>query len=280
MSEELGKRFTLSYCGSEPSLPDSDRARYRVYRIITEMYIKICLRKAKKNVERELGLEMERYRKTRIINDANTDDEIDLTWKEFIENCELRDFLCTITLLANDFSYLQRDKKANKFIPKIQKIFREERLKYFIDDMGGIHPLVDLAFSETKQTAVRGLAGARYANTRKYLEECEECLIKLPKDYKGGIVAIFNACENLFNLMYDVQYLKTKCAKDYISKDQEKLYKHKANLQRVHGRILESFLSWIKASHNFRHPEGTEEVIELTDDVGIMMISLGFSYLR
>ena len=58
------------------------------------------------------------------------------------------------------------------------------------------------------------------------------------------------------------------------------MYDHKNTTKSSSTKILTAFKSWINTVHKYRHELGTEEPEELPEELLILLVSQGISYLR
>jgi hypothetical protein len=170
--------------------------------------------------------------------------------------------------------------RSDDFISEVNRIFREENIAYEVDEEGGVHPVIDSAYAATKQAVILGMNDQRYALCRQRLNEVDEALIASPPNHLQAIRAIFGANENLFKLMYSTPRLDASSAKEKISPKLQAAYSNHPTMQRSSAQVLKSFCSWIDAAHHYRHEEGKEEPSQPDDELALVLISEGMSFLR
>lgn len=273
---EKGKRFSHLYVSNGLPLKDSKKARFRIYRLVnTEFPKKLGSSTdhsaiAQRKIEEELGIKF---------GTRSTTGQLVNSWEWYFNRISVSEFLDTITVLTQHLDgWFNKD--SEKFLAGTRRIFKEENLAYEIDDLGGLHPLVDSVFAANKQSAIVGLDGARYVATAGSIHQIDAFLLQNPADYKGAIRASFGANENLFKLMYGVPRLDARTVGDKIGKDQQTFYNDHPVLQSVSAKILEGFKDWINAAHFYRHEEGVEEPNQPAEEVALLLISQGLSYTR
>lgn len=274
----VGERFSLVYIDRGDPGKDSERARFRLSKLAKNECPKFDVygRSSHHNdaaqnlIEYELGIPFRTLSK---------DGRLIPRWDWFFNRIEITDFLSTITIIAN-YSNARRNHDAKMFISEVRRIFREENLAYEIDDLGGVHPMVDGAFHAVRQAAIVSLNGPRYEATAAMVEEVDRYLLEPHPDYITAIRSAFGACENLFKLMYEVPRLDAKTARDKISIDCQSLYSDHPVLLRANAKSLSGFLYWIDSAHFFRHEQGSETPCQPTEEYAILMISQGFAFVR
>src|SRR5258707_3195347 len=97
----------------------------------------------------------------------------------------------------------EKTKRAEAvFLAEPRRIFAEERVRYRIDDKGGVHFTVDAEFERSRIATLSQLGQARYAGIRELFEAAFTAMDSTPPDGKGAIRSVFFAAESLFRLMY------------------------------------------------------------------------------
>jgi hypothetical protein len=285
MSEaEQGKRFSHVYMVVEGFLKDSEKARFRLSRA-AEKYFPAATtmhttytrsrsfdyqKAAISAIESEIGVQF----RTR----ASTGHLI-ANWEWFFKKISVTEMLDSITILSQCLRS-NESKNEVRFIEQVKKIFREERLAFSIDSLGGVHPHIDSAFSASHASAIFALSGERYVATSASVDGIDKCLLQDPPDYIGAIRGIFSANENLFKLMYNVPRLDARSAGDKLLKDVQSIYSGHPTMQSVSTKSIDGFKQWIDAAHFYRHEQGVSEPNQPAEEVAILMVSQGLSYVR
>lgn len=277
---EKGRRFSYIYLDRGEPNKDSPKARFRIAKLAsaqcpaskyernrrTTDHAKL----AQERIENELGIKFAT---------KSAAGSLHRNWEWFFNRISLYEVLDTVTIVT---SYLRdsyrRDEGA--FIEGVQRIFREENLAYEIDDVGGVHPLVDSAFSAARLSSVAALSEERYSATAQCVEAIDLHLLQEPVDYIGAIRSAFGANENLFKLMYKVPRLDSRTAGEKLGKDLQALYSGHPTLQSAAAKSLESFKDWINAAHFYRHEQGVEAPNQPTEEAAILLVSQGLSFVR
>ncbi|QDI74676.1 MULTISPECIES: hypothetical protein [Leisingera] len=278
----LGQRFSHTYLTKGAPEKDSKKARFRLAKLCEKSCPPPSFgrygdafdynKNAQDAIEQELGI---------CFSSASQSGTLFPRWDWYFNRITVLEMLDTITVVGNSLhrQYIQSSRRE-LFISGARKILKEENLAYEIDGSGSIHPLIDSAFSSTMQSAIVALNEPRYAATAQTLEQVDSCLLQDPPNYIGAIRASFGACENLFKLMYKVLKLDARAAGDKIGKDQQAFYSGHPVLNAASAKTLEGFKDWVNAAHNYRHEQGVEEPNQPTEEVAILIISQGLSYVR
>ncbi|OAN98063.1 hypothetical protein [Sulfitobacter geojensis] len=273
---EEGRRFSHVYGIVDTPFDDSETARFRLAKLMEKSFPRgkyqrgggisfDYMERAIETLESELGV---RFSQGGISS-----------WQGFFRSVPKSKLLDALTLL-----FPEKERYAGgsgpAFIRDVRRILSEENLAYEMDDAGGIHPLIDGAFSATKQSAVSALSGERYKGTASLVEQVDVALLQEPTDYVGAIRAIFGANENLFKMMFSVPRLDAKTAGEKIGPIQQSHYTGHPTLTASSSKILESFKDWINGAHFYRHEQGVQSPSQPSEEFAILMISQGLSYVR
>lgn len=283
-SSNQGKRFSHIYIGQDAPLKDSKKARFRLAKHLEASCPKAGyqsgsryksperFRPAKNAIEHELGIPFASKSTSGSRHDR---------WDWYFNRVTVVEMLDTITVVGNTLhsEYEKYDRKG-AFLEKARRIFQEENLAYTIDDAGGVHPLVDATFSADYSSAVAGLSGERYAATLEAVSNIDTALLQDVPDFRGAIRAAFAANENLFKLMYSVPRLDSRTAGEKIGKSLQSIYDGHPTQQSASAKLLEAYKDWINAAHFYRHEEGVEEPSQPSEDLAILMVSQGLSFVR
>jgi hypothetical protein len=272
-----GQRFSLTYIARGKPTADSKKARIRIAKLAHELCPRPTFARqgmtfdfakaAKEHLENELGVYFDTW-----VNGVRYS-----SWEQFFEKIALEEFLDSITILAD---HLKGGARSQKFVDGVSRILAEENVAFRVDSKGGVHPLIDSAFSSTHHLAIGGLDGARYSATAALVVSIDGALLVSPPDYRAAIRHAFGACENLFKLMYGTPRLDSRTAGEKIGQDQQRLYSGRKALSGASAKTLESFKDWIDAAHFYRHEEGVEEPQQPSEEIAVMMISQGLGYVR
>ena len=145
--DTIGKRFSHVYLTDGEALPDSPRARVRIATLLDTLDLgpggnfSTNLVRA---IKHELGVK---------VRGGSAYYYID----SFVEDCELRDFLDLITLVHSVFGNEKYPGVYRRWLPQCRRIFCEERLRYVINDAGGVRFSVDAQFERNVPTVVQNL---------------------------------------------------------------------------------------------------------------------------
>lgn len=280
-----GQRFSLTYLPQSDPKNDSETMRYRLSKLLgkdkyqPQKRRKDYLRRASGYefvpdhsvfhalVEEEIGVQFSTYANGRMYS----------SWVLFLRKIPLHKVLDTITVAYRE---MVASGRQGDFISQANRIFQEENIAYEIDEEGGVHPVIDRAYAATKQTAILGMSEPRYALSLARIEEVDVALMASPPNYIQAIRSVFGANENLFKLVFEKPRLDRQSATDEIGRLIQKIYANHPTMQRSSAQVLQSFAKWIDAAHHYRHEEGAEEPSQPADELAIVLISEGMSFVR
>lgn len=278
-----GQRFSLTYLSRSDPVNDSDTMRYRLAKLLAKDKYQPLKRQEgyarnRSNyvpnpssihalVEEEIGVQF----------NTAVNGRMYASWEQFLRKIPAHKVLDTITVAYKGMVKVSRQ---DDFISQANRIFREENIAYEVDEEGGVHPVIDGAYAATKQLAILGMSETRYALSLSRVEEVDVALMASPPNYIQAIRSVFGANENLFKLMFDTHRLDARSASDKISRQLQSNYADHPTMQRSSAQILKSFIGWIDAAHHYRHEEGAEEPSQPADELAIVLISEGMSFVR
>lgn len=263
MSEQVSKRFSQVYISRGEPDSDSVRMRRRILRTFTGLKLNDYV--GGDDIERVLGVEVEAgswgYR-----------------WETFFTNCSLRDFLDTITIVAE----IARQKRLHSWrlwIEEVEIVFREENVCYRVDGNGSVHFTVDAEFERNQVSALAALNAPRYGAARSHYEAGKSALDQTPPQTREAIRQTFECNETLFKLMFpSVTSLgcteATKKLRPLI--DQQFAGTELA----ASGRMLEAFSDWINSAHPYRHGQSVEVPDNPSVQTAVLSVSLGAAFAR
>jgi hypothetical protein len=204
-----------------------------------------------------------------------------LHWDSFFTDCELRDLLDSITLIHDSILATEGIRSAIAWRGLIARIFREENVRYQIDDDGIVHFSVDEEFERARLASLSVLQEPRYQNVRALFERVYLELDKVPPDGKEAIRATFAALEGLFRIMFDrANRLGSDEIQTYLQPYLERKYAGQMPALNASQKMARSFKEWVTGAHFYRHEQGQEEVVQPPIELAIATVSSGAAYLR
>lgn len=278
---DTGNRYSHLYINRGDPTNDSLKARYRLGLLADAVFPqemqsqKLRGYNSKKRltdlIQREIGVQFRTYKNGHGFE----------SWLLFFNKINIVELLDTLTIIVSPkYTSMMSEEKRLRFRDGAIRILQEENLAFRIDEQGGVHPLIDSAFTQTINSAIAGLSGSRYQATLQKINEIDGFLLQNPPNYIAAIRSVFGACENLFKLMYGGARLDAKTAFSKLSAVQQRLYDGHPAILASSAKLLNSFKEWIDAAHFYRHEEGRTEPRQPESEIALLLISNGLSYVR
>lgn len=198
---------------------------------------------------------------------------------KLLESCELRDFLDCISII-NTILKSRISTASTNWIEFIERVFREERTTYSIDDNGVVHPYVDAEFTKNHQATLDLLSNPRYEQIRTIYENAYSSLRSDKQNTRTAIKDIFECLETLAKLLDDkIKVLGDSEVNNRIKPICENLIQDEDERNFV-KLMISSMADWVNAHHIYRHGQSKEKHTPPTLESAIFSLSMGSSYLR
>lgn len=271
-----GELFSRLYIERGTPLPDSNRFRVRLYQYYWDYLRKDHDEVIRKAIPRELGAEVPYI--------ANWGYSVG----DFFKQAVITDVLGAITLIHR--ALLKLNYKTGNNEPTYQstewqafvrRAFQEENLAYTLDEWCGVHPLVDAEFERNIAATLAGLGASRYAAARTAVEAMEAKFEQTPPDTKGAIRDAFEAVETLTKIITcSGKALDAGFVKSEIMPRVQTLYQSDQAAKLSGASAAQSLADWVNAAHPYRHGQNTEEPIAPPEELAILLVSQGASFIR
>lgn len=266
---QTGQRFSLNYISHPELLPDSTRMRRRLGLLFFSQCKGSDLRDS---LNKELGVGL-----------SATGCASEYYWPKAMVAVELRDVLDTVTIVHNYLNegfYFNPDDTA-KFLREVQRIFQEERVRYYVDEKGGVHLAVDSAFEQTRISSVQALSSNRYEGVRTSLDEAYAALDQLPPDGKTALRQVFFSNESLFRLIFPKAHQLGKGEmQKHLKPAVDQKYSGQSPALHAAQKQLSQYIEWVSGAHFYRHEPGSEEPSQPPLEMAIHYVTSGTAWLR
>ena len=262
--DPTSKRFSHVYLMGGEALPDSKRARVRIAHLLSVMAIDNA--QLGRTVARELGVDVPfsygGYQ-----------------FRQFLDSCELRDFLDFVSLVSSSAHPTQTVGK--QWISESRRIFAEEQLRYVINDAGGVRFSIDAQFESAVQTTIRSLGHATLKGAFTSYEHALDAMSKAPPDGKTAIRSLFEAVEIAFKTLCPgpARIGGSEIAKHLVPELSKEYAADKIAMQ-VAAKMASSLSDWVEAAHFYRHGQTGPEPVQPPLDLAVALVSEGMSFLR
>lgn len=263
-SPAIGVRFSQNYLKSEPTLNDSTRARRRLFVLFDVIH-----RRSEDYVTPLVG-----KTGTKVPSHAYGP-----SWATFFETAKLRDVLDAVTVFWTRFNSGSRS-DGERWLKGVREVFSEESLGYRVDDLGGVHLLVDQEFQRDRSSTLLGLGASRFAAAQAAFDACHGALDKSPPSTTDAVRGIFDALENVFKLIAGGKAARLGASEidQYLAPIIARRYDGPA--LNYANRLLASFKDWTNGAHQYRHAPGTEQPSPPPLDLTVLAVSTGTNFLR
>ena len=263
-----GQPYRRIYLPLGNPTPDSARMRKRFATLVGAFWDHEERRDLANYIDHELGIRVPRF-SDRYAN-----------FEKFLTDHEIVDVLSSITLFFR-FARSKATSRQETFFNEVRRIFSEENVRYRIDHMGGVHPLVDAMFQGQETAAVADLGRSRYGNALAAFNAYQAAMDRTPPDAKAAIRGVFEANEIVFRLVFPKA---TRLAKDlleqHLGPPLNSRYAGATEAQRSSQQVLKAMGQWIDTAHFYRHGQGSEEPTQPPLELAIQLVSAGTAYLR
>jgi hypothetical protein len=262
---EQGVRFSQNYIAKGKPTSDSARMRRRLFNVfMRDRYNNFA---SSLDIEAALGVKMPHL--------AGYGPH----WEKYFVDCELRDFLDTITVVASKLRQLRETTRLGQWVRLVKEIFNEENVHYRLDERGGVHFAIDAEFEHNQACAIAALQGSRYGAARAHFEAGQKALDASSPQTREAIRQTFEAAETVFKLMFsDV----TQLGVTEITKKLQPLVKDRFQGSERNSavQLAEGFSKWVVGAHQYRHGQGVEEPDNPSITTTVLSVSLGATYVR
>jgi hypothetical protein len=270
----VGGYFSRNYLRPNAPLPDSKRLRLRLATYLVEHFADKSS-EIGRFIERELGI--------RVLSRGPMYAYV--SWEQVLEKCAVSDLLDIVTACFKFISLHSRPYQISEpgayLIAFVDRAFREQNLAYRIDESGGIHPFIDIAFSSELAEVVRHLSDQSLKSARQSVDRAEAAL--LDKDFNGRLAvrSIFDATENIFKLICPrMNQLNKQNITNELRPIILRVMADNPHEQRAAGKLVDAFANWVEAGHNYRHDPGHTDPTAPSSVLTITYVSQGLGYVR
>lgn len=210
-------------------------------------------------------------------------------YMRFYQKLDLVDALDSVTIVfrcakreydaASHYERYSASRKLDEILQNVRRIFAEERVRYTVDNAGGVHLAVDQQFEVAKAATVQGMGDPRYAEALRRLEDGYRVLDHVPPDGRAAVRGIFDSAENLFKQTFRADRLVAHLIDDKL-KPAVAALGWNAEAQLAAEAMVDAFKDWVKACHKYRHQAGNPDPHQPPLDLAILMVTQGTGFVR
>ena len=266
----VGEFYSRLYVKPGAPLDDSDRFRHRI-----AAYFLRKLYKYDSAFSNAVGIEIEVETGGYYFTTPHRPSE----FETFFFKAPIVDVFTAITIIWRYLKTYPTD--AVTWREFVERTFKEENLSYRVDRKCGIHPAVDQEFDRNRVSSLAVLSEPRYATVLHAAEAAFKQLDALPMDGKGAARNIFEAAESMTKI---ISGSSSNLDEGFVNKELrrivDKVFVADDQLKSTAGRLLSGFGKWVDAVHPFRHGHDRNQPLVLPEDIAVLAVSQGASFLR
>ena len=262
-----GKRFSQVYLDKGVPVNDSIRMRNRLSAAFEEM-LHDYQSQIVKVIHKETGVKVP-FRYSSYMFD------------EFIEKCDIRDLLDSITLIFQYLMNSARFSSAEQWHQFVTRVFKEENVGYGLDKKGGVHFFIDEEHERNKLSLIAGLG--KQPAVKEAFEKAHSFLDQDPSDTSSAVRSAFEALEILYKHIVNAEGKDRLNATGVQSRLKPRLLQSLANnkiASQAADHLLDGLCDWIDAGHIYRHGQKVQEPLPPPLDLAVIFISQCASYIR
>jgi hypothetical protein len=208
-------------------------------------------------------------------------DNYSSTFNKFFTSGNIVDVLSAITLIWRLLNVFSRRHDADGWFHFVGRALREENLTYKLDPKCGIHPSVDQEFDRNRTSSLACLSEPRYKAVEHALRQSFEELEKLPMNGKTAARDVFEAAESMVKMMLGKgASLDAALVNRELKPICDRLFTTDAQVKSTAGRLVSGFANWVDALHPYRHGHDRDAPLVLPDDLAVLAVSQGASFIR
>ena len=263
-----GGLFRHNYVREPFLLPDSDRARRRIWAAFQELSVN-QITEFHRQLRRTVGPPLKTH--LYISGQCNA----------FWNDSETADFLSAITVWYRCTS--EYGNQRLQLLAFLRLVFKEEQLRYRIDDDCGVHFFVDEEFERSVQSTLAGLGQPKFRGAKEALEHGLNYLGAAQQSGKRLVREVFEAVETAFLVVVpDGQFnrLNAQAITEALKPILMQKYANEPEAENRVDRLLSNFEAWVHSAHPFRHGANIEDVHECPLDMAILLATQGMTFLR
>lgn len=200
-------------------------------------------------------------------------------FEEFLTKCTVVQALDLITISGKTL-HENRYRETNQYGKFIKEVFREENLQYKLDASFGVHPLIDIEFQHAKEATLKALNEPKYSTARHEFDRCYDFISATNPDYKLAIRSVFECAEIIVKDALKSQNLSKFVIEKILLEKLQLLYSNDETNKQASILIASQFSNWVEACHYYRHGQPTENPMQPSTEIAILLISSGASFIR
>ena len=196
----------------------------------------------------------------------------------FFRETEFRDVLDGVTCMVTAME--EQGANARMWVEFCKRAFDEEAMAYSVDDHGGCHYRVDVAFHETAASVVASLSVAPFVAAGAALDNAVKELTRAEPQGKHAIRDAFEGLETLFKVVTGTNHDLTvaNIGNDLMPIVSRK-YDAADRMLRGDGTTVRPSTGQIPC-HRYRWEHQVEEPVEPPLELAVLLVSNGLGFAR
>lgn len=161
----------------------------------------------------------------------------------------------------------------------VARVLHEENMAYTLDELCGVHFVVDEEFERNRVTALSCLSAPRYAGVRAAFEQAHGHLDNQPPDMKASVHCAFESLEILTRLMVGGKNLNRYAIENNL-KPLALAHAVDATEETVIGHLFDGLATAVDGLQYYRHGQGSEQPVAPSLTMSVYIISTIAAALR
>ncbi|MFO1037313.1 MAG: hypothetical protein U1E45_10745 [Geminicoccaceae bacterium] len=268
----LGRRFSHVYLERRTPTEDSNTARARIYYFIAHEF-RSCDGVISVEIGKELGVIVYQWHGV----------------KEFLQKCSPHEFLDALTIICRAIvrykkemsSFSEPQRVLAKLVGFCNRVFREENVGHFMDELGGVHYFVDVEFQRNRLSAIACLDRKSMASAKFAFEAAYAALDLSPHDTLTACRRMFEAAEIVVKTYFPAAtILAANEVSKYVMPEVVGRFDHDKQAGYAAKQQVEALKGWVNSLQGYRHGQNTDEPISPPLALCVALLSAGASHIR
>ena len=269
----VGKLFTDVYRERGEVRLDSDRFRIQLHQAFRDATTRDHGHQFAKFLREHLGIDPPSGQGTMGIY---------YRWDDFFAKCPIDDLLNVITIIYKFGRATRERNMTDVWLNRIQHALVAQNMAYEVDEAGGMHLKVDIAFHRSAELTLECLAAARFDDASKAVAAAFDFLTHIQPDTKLAVINIFMAAETVFKLIANTGTSLTfgSVDKDLRSVVQARYREGDQAGNQASNAMCSAIADWVNACQPYRHGQKTPDHVAPPMDLAIALVSSGADFIR
>jgi hypothetical protein len=165
----------------------------------------------------------------------------------------------------------------------IDRVFREENVRYEVDGYGGVHLYIDVEFQRTRYASIGALDRADMRAAKVACEKCFSALDAIPPDTLLACRSMFEALEIGVKALLPhagIARLGATEVDRYVRQKVLERYQNDEPARNNANETVNALKAWVNGLQQYRHGQHAPELVKPPLPLAVALISSGASHLR